>query len=271
MKFNSYEFQDAVERVGEFKLRNAFKRSKFIYGTQGNGSFIVNGLKSWGKKSELRELNIFETGRRASAYLSGNNQMMDLYYGQAGTILHLKRDPIIAEFVHYAMGFKGSFSMSRSGREEYMRTFKTGVEGWDGKSPSVHKYSGLTATKEMSRIIRWGISQFAGTLIFEGKDVYYSQVFDPASPRVGDTDLEARELFKYFKPGLSKVPFGKGALIFHWNGLATIPTKSHFISNWVWSNNLTHLEGNFAKNLNEKSFFPTWNNFLLAPLGRNLL
>lgn len=267
-----YSFQEAVKRVGEFQLRNAFKNSTFVYGTQGNGSTIVKGLRSWGKKTSLRELNLFETGRRGSAYLSGDRQMMDLYYGQAGTFLHLNRNPVIAEFVHYAMDFKGEFSMRRSGRDEYIHTFRTGIEGWAWNSPSIKKYNGLTATKEMSRIIRWGIANFGGTLIFEGKDVYYSQVFDPSAPRVGDTDLEARELFKYFKPACSNVKYGKGKLIFHWNGKETVPTKSHFISNWKWNDNKTHQEGNFAKELRENTLFPTWNNFILTPIGhRNLL
>lgn len=268
MNIKPYEFQQAVEHIGEFKLRNAFQKAKFIYGTQGNGSTIVKGLHNWGKKSGLRKLNLFETGRRGQAYLSGDCQMMDLYYGQAGTALHLKRDPIIAEFVHYAMDFIGAFSMRGSGRDEYIHTFRTSIEGWDNKSPSIKKYNGLTATKEMSRIIRWGIAYFGGTLIFEGKNVYYSQVFDPSAPRVGDTDLEARELFKYFRPSCSNVPFGKGHLIFHWNGKETIPTKSHFISNWKWSDNRTHSQGNFANNLRENTLFPTWHNFILAPLGQ---
>ena len=32
--------------------------------------------------------------------------------------------------------------------------------------------------------------------------------------RVSDTDLEARELFKFFAPNASQVSFGKGKIIF---------------------------------------------------------
>lgn len=266
-RIEAYEFENAVNYVGEFRLKLAFQRKVFVYGTQGNGSFIVKGLKNFSNKTLSRKVNLFEPGRRGAAYLAGNFQMMDLYYGQAGTGLHLKRDPIIAEFVHHAMGFTGPFSMTVSGRDAYMKTFKTGIEGWDERSPSTHAYNTLTATKEMSRIIRWGIAKFGGTLIFEGKDVYYSQVFDKTAPRVGDTDLEARELFKYFKPNASKVPFGRGKLVFHWNGKETVPSKSHFISNWKWNQNQTHEEGNYAQDLNEQNLLPIWNNFILAPFS----
>lgn len=234
---------DAAARVGE-RLSAAFKKTPFIYGTMGTGSVIVRGLKAWAGRTRRpaagsnpvslekvieRSLNLFDPGRRAEAYLGGGYQMMDMYYGQAGTTLHLLRDPAIAEFVHYAMGFKPAFSMNQSGRSAYMMTHKTKVEGWVAGGPD---YNGLTATKEMSRIIRWGIHRYGGTLIFEGKEVYYSQVFEIAPFKIGDTDLEARELFTFFSPGTSQVPFGKGKLIFHWAGRETVPTKVHFLSNW---------------------------------------
>jgi hypothetical protein len=275
----------ALQKAGEWKVASAFKQSTFIYGTQGSGSVIVRGLKAWvgrartnmaataaadptgAKQAQLkriveRELNLFDPGRRAGAYLAGGHQMMDLYYGQKGTTLHLKRIPAIAEFVHYAMGFNGEFSMKQSGRDAYMETFKTSIEGWDNATPAKAMYNGLTATKEMSRIIRWGIQRFGGTLIFEGREVYYSQVFDPAVARIGDTDLEARDLFQYFMPGASSARFGKGTLIFYWGGRETVPTKLHFITNWTWAGGQTHLFANmstfYAKG---KTFLAIWENF----------
>lgn len=269
---SNLEFKDAIEKVGQFKLAAAFNTATFVYGTAGQGSKIVSGLHNWAKKTAAnkqskgfnRKLNLFDPGRRAEIYLREGHQMMDLYYGQGGTSLHTKRIPAIAAFVHYAMGYEGDFVMSRSGRDEYLHHFKTGVEGYDPISPSCQEYKGLTATKEISRIIRWGIATFGGTLIFEGREVYYSQVFDTQAPRCGDTDLEAQELFKYFKPGSSIAKFDKGRIIFHWNGIQTIPTQTHFLTNWVWSNNLHHKKGNFFNdNLAKHRLRPIWHNFRL--------
>lgn len=106
-------------------------------------------------------------------------------------------------------------------------------------------------------------------MVFEGKDVYYSQVFDSAAHRVGDTDLEAQELFKYFRPGCAKVPFGKGSLIFNWNGQVVVPTKAHFITNWSYFEGNTHKEGNVVKStFCEGRLRPIWGNFQLAPLNQ---
>jgi hypothetical protein len=270
---------DAIKAVGEFPLSIAFKKSIFIYGTMGKGSLIVRGLKNWASRIHSRaadpadrlkpvidrELALFDPGRRAEQYLDGGYQMMDLYYGQGGTKMHLLRVPVIAEFVHYAMGFKGKFSMDESGREAYMQTWKTKAEGWQSNSPGDY---GQTATKEMSRIIRYGIRTFGGTLIFEGREIYYSQVFDRNAPRVGDTDLEARELFPNFTPGTSAVGYGKGRLIFHWGGRQTVPTKLHFLTNWVWGGQgVMHSAKNLAKKTfnTDATLLPIWNNFQRVP------
>ena len=213
-----------------------------------------------------REVNLFDPGRRANYWIDSGCQMMDLYYGETGTNVHEKRIPAIAEFVHCAMQFSVPFEMKKSGRETYMEHFNTSIEGYDPNTPSAKQYRGLTATKEMSRIIRWGISRFGGTLIFEGRELYYSQVFANME-RCGDTDLEARELFKYFTPGRSTVAFGKGKIIFYWSGKETVPTKVHFLTNWTWHNNETHGANNIAAAtfLRENKLLPIWNNFDIAP------
>lgn len=268
---------EALRIVGE-SVADAFKKSTFIYGTMGKGSFIVRGLKNWAAKAHTkaaepadrakpiieRELNLFDPGRRAEQYLAGGYQMMDLYYGQKGTNMHTYRIPAIAEFVHHAMGFKGEFSMYQTGRQAYQYTWKTTMEGWQNGSPGDY---GHTATKEMSRIIRYGIRTFGGTLIFEGREVYYSQVFYRTPARIGDTDLEARELFQYFQPGASTVGYGKGRLIFHWGGKQTIPTKMHFLTNWVWGGQgVMHAAANMAKtNFDVEPLLPIWNNFQRVP------
>ena len=274
---------DAIRIVGE-PVAKAFRNNVFIYGTMGRGSFIVRGLKNWAGKAHTkaanpadrvkpivdRELNLFDPGRRAEQYLAAGYQMMDLYYGQKATTMHLQRIPAIAEFVHHAMGFKSQFSMNQSGRQAYQNTWKTTMEGWQAGSPGDY---GHTATKEMSRIIRYGIRTFGGTLIFEGREVYYNQVFYQNPARVGDTDLEARELFPYFQKGASSVGYGKGRLIFHWAGKQTIPTKMHFLTNWVWGGQgIMHSATNLAaKNFNVQPLLPMWNNFQRVPAALTVL
>ncbi|MFT5532225.1 MAG: hypothetical protein ACI8WM_003462 [Burkholderiaceae bacterium] len=237
----------ALDKVDVGRLSNAFSTNTFVYGTGGTGGMVVRGLAAYFKTASLkvlgRELNLFDPGRRTNAYLKGGKsgpyQMMDLYYGQKGTMVHELRVEAIAEFVHYAMGYTTPFSMQKSGRDEYLAHHQPSViEGWQGNTPACNIYNGLTATKEISRIIRWGIQQYGGTLIFEGREVYYSQVFKAKPARTSDTDEEARELFRFFTPGAAKAPFGKGTVVFHWGGQVTIPTKLHFASNWKWSSQL---------------------------------
>ena len=323
-----------AKQVGLEALRDAFRKNTFVYGTLGNGSLIVCGLKRWLSPSQTsvaararrhalparrggptqqanvevphrarpagayaidmgttsgtanrhasnptefrellgREVNLFDPGRRANYWIDSGCQMMDLYYGQAGTNLHEKRIPIIAKFVHQAMEWNVPFSMERSGRDIYMEEFNTAIEGYWDDSPSRQRYNGLTATKEMSRIIRWGISRFGGTLIFEGRELYYSQVFKLYQLKCGDTDLEARELFKHFEPGQSKASFGSGEVIFYWGGRECVPTQVHFLSNWTWhaskrGDGQLHSEANYAteQQLQVGTFLPIWHNFQRVP------
>ncbi|MCL9781235.1 hypothetical protein M9194_07315 [Vibrio sp. S4M6] len=266
-KINKAEFLGAVNRVGRAKLAAAFKTSTFIYGTTGNGSIAGHFVKEASRCAQGSEANIYDPGRRVYEYIKDNYQMMDLYYGQRGTQLHTHRIPAIAEFVHYAMMFSGGFDMSTSGREAYMRTFHTNREGWDGSEQAKKRYegryNGLTVTQEMSRIIRWGVHEFGGKLIFEGRDVFYSQVFDRNAARIGDTDLEAIELFKYFKPGQSIAKFGDGLIEFHWGGKPEVPTQNHFVDNWKWSLGRTHSWKNHGyKDIDKANLRGIWNNFI---------
>jgi hypothetical protein len=269
---------DAMNKVGEAKLVFAFKGTKFVYGTSGYGSPVVRIIKRWaamkptkpGKDGVVpdrpfvnRELNLFDPGARAKTYIGEGCQMMDMYYGKAGNDIYTKRDPVIAEFIHYAMEFKGSFRKDKSGRDEYMETFKTQIEGWDASTPAKDKYEGLTATKEMSRIIRWGVKRFGGKIIFEGRDVYYSQVFDPRATRITDTDMEAIDLFAAFQPGRMFAPWGKGTIEFYWCGYPTLPSRALFRSNWRWDGVKTHGIGNSpGERPQAENLRPIWRNFI---------
>ena len=290
----------AADRVGRTQLAAAFAGNSFVYGTGGTGSTIVKGLKKWASRprkpspAEIqngatvmapateqalvpvlsRELNLFDPGRRASTYLANDMQMMDMYYGQAGNRLYTQRIPVIAEYIHHAMKFTGPFTMAESGRDAYQRTFATTAEGWKADSPKHAHWEGRTATKEMSRLIRLGIFTFGGSLVFEGKEVYYSQVFLRNS-YISDTDAEARELFDFFHPGQSTVPYGKGRIKFYWCGKETVPTKLHFLTNWTWQKDpvteksLTHAVQNMAhaggRSVDAQQLTETWGKFQDVP------
>lgn len=266
----------AINQVGKTRLENAFMNSIFVYGTTG-GAFIGPAINQWraymllNRKAhnqevksgsrvgqlvseDIRKLNIYDPGPRTKIAL--DNQMMDLYYGQEGTSIHLHRNRTIGEYVHYAMGFSGFYDHRISGRDTYLNSFgrhpdgKGGlIEGWmsSPRPPNGFKEfegfyypdpdasgKGISATKEMSRIIRTGIYKLGGTLIFEGTNVTYQSVF-AMNAYVSDTSLEAENLFKFFTPGKSRVKFGKGEIVFHWHGKETIPSLALFHSNWYFA------------------------------------
>ena len=280
---------NALSIVGEANVAAAFRQNAFIYGTMGTKSDLVRGLKAWGGRLHgqraaeekglpidpntvkviTRSLNLFDPGRRANEYIRAGYQMMDLYYGQAGTQVHKFRNPVIAEFVHHAMGFSSvKFNMQLSGREAYRQQYgiTDGREGWMKDCPGSDLYNKLSATKEMSRIIRWGIKRFGGTLVFEGRELYYSQVFLASVTDLRDTDVEARDLFEYFSPGQSRAGFGRGTVIFQWKGVECVPTKMHFFSSWAWSNNGRDQLANMPKSVPAPAELTrTWSRFATAP------
>lgn len=234
--------ESCAREVGELFLANAFRKYTFVYGTMGKGSAVVKAAKTMFSRMSrfktdqqivARELNLFDPGVRATTLLKGSDtQMMDMYYGQAGNLLYQQRDPHIGAFVHKALKFKGEYSPNVSGRDAYMQTYNTTIEAWNGREAAVPRIGKNTITVEMSRVIRWGIARYMGKLTFEGKEVYYSQVFDRNAFH-GDTDFEAMSLFEFFEKGSgATVAFGKGKLTFMWNGVPTKPTHCHFLSNW---------------------------------------
>lgn len=280
MDFNKMSDSDgriesAFTQAGKASVARAFNDSVFVYGTTG-GAFIGPAVDRWratmlrkrvihnqavqsgGSNGEvvsenLRKLNFYDPGPRTKVAL--DNQMMDLYYGQDGTSIHLRRNRTIGEYVHYAMCFSGFYDHRVSGRDTYLDSFgkhpdgKGGlIEGWSSWPRPPNGFAqfkgfyypdpdtageGISATKEMSRIIRTGIFKLGGTLIFEGTNVTYQSVFVKGA-YVSDTSLEAENLFKFFTPGKSRVKFGEGELVFHWHGKETIPSLALFHSNWYF-------------------------------------
>ncbi|PTT92814.1 hypothetical protein DBR42_01295 [Pelomonas sp. HMWF004] len=218
-------------------------------------------------------LNLFDPGRRASLYLNSASdnsfQMMDMYYGQADNTIHLKRNPIIGSFIHKCMGFTGDYAGGVSGRDAYQAKFGTDQEGWAAKAPKLVSWDGLTATQAISFVVRWCVRNLGGRIIFEGCGVYYNQVFLESPLRTGDTDLEARDLFAFFKPGSSSATYGLGTVDFYWEGQLATPTHYHFLTSWQWCNDRLNMDGNmitprdFLRNIQALNGLRAdlWNNF----------
>ncbi|MEP3918040.1 hypothetical protein [Ascidiaceihabitans sp.] len=298
--------QDRQQRA----LENAFSTSTFIYGTVGpvalhaaagnRGNAAARGAAQWVKhtKDNLlakgvnpeagvrflnREFKLYDPGPRTAQLVAGNYQMMDMYYGMDNTLFR-NRIPAIAEFVHYAMQFDKMgvpFDPNVSGRDAFKQAFNTSNEGWNMDFTQRRVY-GQSATQEMSKIIREGISRYGGRLIFEGKAVYGAGIFDLAA-RQGDTDREAQALFQNFNVrGTPMAPLGQGILEFQWGGQATTPTRAHFLTNWSYAGPSIHGVANRI-HMTDKTqtqtghlnrlmgpnhgLRPIWNNFVNFPLS----
>ena len=239
------------------ELIKAFGSETFVYGSKGIGSEINTFVDRWAKKAgssatnqvvknRLAQLSLFDAGKRFATYSINGYQMMDMYYGQADNLLHAKRNDTIGKFIHQCMGFMGEYNSAQSGRAAYQKSWSTDKEGWASDSPQGRSWDGLTATQAISAIVRWGVRKFGGKIIFEGYGVYYNQVFLNTPARLGDTDIEARDLFTWFKPGLSTVSYGDGAatVSFYWAGVETVPNHILFILSWKWNQNRLNKPGN---------------------------
>ena len=198
------------------------------------------------RSPEVEGLALFEPGQRAIAYLENGWQMMDMYYGQHGTesgILHTHRIPVIGEFVHRAMQFNGAYKHDVPGWKSYLETWPAANPGWwsgpigelYGADLPVADRVKWSPTKEISRIIRWGISHFGGTIYFEGAEVPYRQVFLVNPLRHGDTEAEARAMFPHFVKGADTHPMGKGNIVSMWCGKKTPFYKTHFLVSWCFN------------------------------------
>ena len=160
-------YNRAAHAVGVSALRAAFRRYVFYYGTAGKGDSAVKAAHAWAAKAAAKVkarkersafhetevhfgklaatrarrqmegnkiLNLFDPGMRFDAFQNDpDGQMMDMYYGQAGNDLYLRRDPVIGEFVHRAMGYVGNYGDHRTGRDAWFATFNPGQElAWAG-------------------------------------------------------------------------------------------------------------------------------------------
>lgn len=231
-------------------ITTAFRNSTFIYGTtgpnalqnKGTGNPVARAASILATRATSNQTNklfgrtflIYDPGPRTEQYIARGHQMMDMYYGNGGGIFRL-RDPVIAQFLHLVMEFDErdvAFDPHMSGRDAFMKAFKTRIDGWVDQ-PCTDAAYGQSATKEMSKIIREGIRRFGGKIIFEGKAVFGAGIFHWGPAR--DTDVEAQQLFSHFnRPKTPYARFGKGSLEFQWGGRATTPTRAHFLTNWTF-------------------------------------
>ena len=209
--------------------------------------------------------HFFRAGVRKRVQIESQCHMMDMYFGdgELGQTYGFKADPFIAAFINAALDPQNAGGPAANGLTPrpkidpahplsvFDRRFNNAaavmqrgaarINGWDQHPEhtaafGTDRYGGtLTTTREISRIIRWCIGHFGGTLIFEGAEIYYNAVF-AVGPTDRDTTLEARELFTAFERGNSRARLGaEGTLIFHWFGEETVPTKLHFLSSWQFN------------------------------------
>jgi hypothetical protein len=260
-------------------LKSAFKNKTFSYGTSGKagGGLRLGGIMAKSINDAAKQGSrgyAFQTGIRQTAQRANNSQMMDMYYGDGGDIIH-RVDPYILRFVMYAAKLRpwpgpgihvDPWPPLPNGTQPadhpYFAFAQRGVtKAWDPGPITTQIYGNddwgnpLTGTKELSRIIRWCVGEFGGTITFEGAEVYYNQVFKNTG-RLSDTDVEARCFFAFFLKGLSRATFGRGhgTVIFHWRGVETVPSKLHFLTSWAWS---SFASDQWYKVVHPENFEPT--------------
>lgn len=242
------------------RVKAAFRAKPFSYGTQGKGGGGLRLGAIMADSINQQPANFppgsrgyaFQTGNRQFVQRARNAQMMDMYYGDGGDVGR-RADPDILQFVLYAAKLKvipgrqnewpwGTNTLANVIEHPHNRFAALGVpQAWqvDPRTTAVYghdpyNHSPMTGTKELSRIIRWCVGEFGGTILFEGSEVYYNQVFCNG-PRFGDTELEAVDLFQHFQPGSRRAFFGRnrrGAVEFQWLGRDTVPSKLLFLASW---------------------------------------
>ena len=240
------ELEELAYEMGYDELKARFTRVPFSYGTTGHsGGQVELTLAAAEVHPSLRRFTLpkYDAGPRRMNVATNELQMMDMYYGNGGKLTR-DRDMLIANFVLAATGLTG-FGKVRfdpkvhvAPRLAFAAANSLEFEAWSSQDPAKALF-GTSTTKEISRIIRWGLAEFGGILIFDGAEVNYIGVFQTTPPggRRGDTDEEALSLFKYFTPGQHTVDFGTkgGKLVFHWYSELKVPSLLHFASTWVWN------------------------------------
>lgn len=139
---------------------------KFVYGTQGS-NVIGSAVKAFvtGRGGDAGQARLakgldktFDPGFRAKEFAHAQKddvggdgprkgqrlgQMMDQYFADPGSDVHKGRDPLIGEFVHHAMRFRGKFDMNVPGWKAYADTF--------GGQRSSQRTATTSSSRRMSR------------------------------------------------------------------------------------------------------------------------
>ncbi|MBQ0733527.1 DUF4157 domain-containing protein [Aquimarina celericrescens] len=252
------EMQNNVYRFGNFFAQVKAAKTKRLGPNVGSYSA---GMRNAGF---LRaQANAADNGESA--------QMMDMYYGgQEFETWHMMANPIIGEYIHKMMGYAGDYDHTESMDTTFRKNYPLGGGNWENQGWSANsrprnflldgkkdhpdenffKYlylegwdPDISATMEISRIIREGVQKFGGTIVFEGSEVTNQSHFVAA--KFGDrrdTNMEASALLPEFaaQPGKSRVGYGAGELVFHWLGEEKTPTRKLFLKHWAYKANYTN-------------------------------
>ncbi len=250
---------------------NAKKEHKSGTDAETRNSWALSKLPS-----DTGHANAFQSGARQVLQRQGALPMMDHIYGD-GHIGDRANTTLIA-FIRFAVKIAplpwgddalpghaliGDRNMDRA-FHPFQLFAQLGVpQGWAETAVTTSAYGqdgfrglNMTATKELSRIVRWLVGYFGGSICLDGKDVYYAQVFRndvmnwKNEPAFGDTELEMRDLFQHFLPGqrVGTYGHGKGSVHFFWDSEEMVPSKLLFCTSWrfdVTANNEWHKKLHF--------------------------
>ena len=248
----SIQYEDESTNI----LAEQFKKSTFYYGTTGEqGKGVWKNI--FGKVKKAKEKRL---GANAGNYVAGNrniafinklggtedHQMMDMYYGgQEFEAWQMMRNPIIGEYIHKMMGYAGEYDQTESPDTTFRKNYPLGGAGdWDNRgwsknsmpknNPKMKQSPGtpsewaedMSATMEISRIIREGVKKWGGKIVMEHKNVCWGNIFG-ARDRYGDTDKEIESFMDVFlEQRSSNCKWGKGELIYTYGGTPEAITKS---------------------------------------------
>jgi hypothetical protein len=154
------ELKQLAKKMGEDRLREAFMRVPFSYGTTGHSGGVVPPSAvtlSIHESARKWESPQYDPGPRRAIVNGSNIQMMDMYYGNGGRLTD-RRDPVISDFVLAATGLIGvgtdTWAHKKvSPRLAYIAKFGQSQEGWSSNDPAVATYA-LAGTTDPVLVIK---------------------------------------------------------------------------------------------------------------------
>jgi Domain of unknown function (DUF4157) len=253
-------------------VANAFKNTTFYYGTTGEqGKAGWKNLLSRANKAKQKRLGdkagSYNAGDRNLAFLNKmggteDHQMMDMYYGgQEFEAWQMMRNPAIGAYIHKMMGYAGDYNQAESPDATFRKNYPLGGaataknwkgeegdswlnRGWSsnskpqnnpqmkGKTPQ-EWLDDMSATMEISRIIREGVRKWGGKIVMEHKNVVWDNIFGTRA-RYGDTDKEIESFMEEFlKQKSATCKWGAGELIYTYGGKPEAITKTR-VRNDFW-------------------------------------